>query len=433
MKCQEKNIYTYKKIEKLFSFSLTVKKQFDILNMKVGEDKVKRSFKVLCLMLIIFMTSGCMKLNVDMSINKDKSMNLSYVVAFANSLMNQSGTDTALDESDLKQAEESGFKVENYSDGSMTGYKFTKGFSNIDNISDEKETIFDLEKLLDGEEAKVFTVKKGLFKNTYSVKMQNNTASEMEDEMDLGSLYGDSSSDYSSSSNIFGDTDLSMLTSSMDLTFTVNLPNKPINSNATTTENEGKKLEWNLMDQNLQNIEFEFELYNMDNIYLTVGIIGVLVIIIIVIIIMNKKKPNSKEVTPVLVNDSVIEPNIPNEMPVETINKEEPVNNQNIQGSTDIQSTINNTPSNQTNVDIQTISNLDEDNTNKESIQTNTENNVNTEDIQANVENNMNTQTIPSLNEDNSNSNEIETLEETKETPNQTVTQDIFNTSPENK
>ena len=426
-------MYTYKKIEKLFSFSLTVKKQFDILNMKVGEDKVKRSFKVLCLMLIIFMTSGCMKLNVDMSINKDKSMNLSYVVAFANSLMNQSGTDTALDESDLKQAEESGFKVENYSDGSMTGYKFTKGFSNIDNISDEKETIFDLEKLLDGEEAKVFTVKKGLFKNTYSVKMQNNTASEMEDEMDLGSIYGDSSSDYSSSSNIFGDTDLSMLTSSMDLTFTVNLPNKPINSNATTTENEGKKLEWNLMDQNLQNIEFEFELYNMDNIYLTVGIIGVLVIIIIVIIIMNKKKPNSKEATPVLVNDSVIEPNIPNEMPVETINKEEPVNNQNIQGSTDIQSTINNTPSNQANVDIQTISNLDEDNTNQESIQTNTENNVNTEDIQANVENNMNTQTIPSLNEDNSNSNEIETLEETKETPNQTVTQDIFNTSPENK
>ena len=394
---------------------------------------MKRSFKVLCLMLIIFMTSGCMKLNVDMSINKDKSMNLSYVVAFANSLMNQSGTDTALDESDLKQAEESGFKVENYSDGSMTGYKFTKGFSNIDNISDEKETIFDLEKLLDGEEAKVFTVKKGLFKNTYSVKMQNNTASEMEDEMDLGSLYGDSSSDYSSSSNIFGDTDLSMLTSSMDLTFTVNLPNKPINSNATTTENEGKKLEWNLMDQNLQNIEFEFELYNMDNIYLTVGIIGVLVIIIIVIIIMNKKKPNSKEATPVLVNDSVIEPNIPNEMPVETTNKEEPVNNQNIQGSTDIQSTINNTPSNPTNVDIQTISNLDEDNTNKESIQTNTENNVNTEDIQANVGNNMNTQTIPSLNEDNSNSNEIETLEETKETPNQTVTQDIFNTSPENK
>ena len=426
-------MYTYKKIEKLFSFSLTIKKQFDILNMKVGEDKVKRSFKVLCLMLIIFMTSGCMKLNVDMSINKDKSMNLSYVVAFANSLMNQSGTDTALDESDLKQAEESGFKVENYSDGSMTGYKFTKGFSNIDNISDEKETIFDLEKLLDGEEAKVFTVKKGLFKNTYSVKMQNNTATEMEDEMDLGSIYGDSSSDYSSSSNIFGDTDLSMLTSSMDLTFTVNLPNKPINSNATTTENEGKKLEWNLMDQNLQNIEFEFELYNMDNIYLTVGIIGVLVIIIIVIIIMNKKKPNSKEVTPVLVNDSVIEPNIPNEMPVETINKEEPLNNQNIQGSTDIQSTINNTPSNQVNVDIQTISNLDEDNTNKESIQTNTENNVNTEDIQANVENNMNTQTIPSLNEDNSNSNEIETLEETKETPNQTVTQDIFNTSPENK
>ena len=318
-------MYTYKKIEKLFSFSLTVKKQFDILNMKVGEDKVKRSFKVLCLMLIIFMTSGCMKLNVDMSINKDKSMNLSYVVAFANSLMNQSGTDTALDESDLKQAEESGFKVENYSDGSMTGYKFTKGFSNIDNISDEKETIFDLEKLLDGEEAKVFTVKKGLFKNTYSVKMQNNTASEMEDEMDLGSIYGDSSSDYSSSSNIFGDTDLSMLTSSMDLTFTVNLPNKPINSNATTTENEGKKLEWNLMDQNLQNIEFQFELYNMNNVYLTAGIAVAIIIIIVIVIISKKRKPKAPVGTPVKVTDSNVENINQNIAPTVSATNEQPI------------------------------------------------------------------------------------------------------------
>ena len=368
---------------------------------------MKRSFKVLCLMLVIFMTSGCMKLNVDMSVNKDKSMNLSYVVAFADSLMNQSGTDTALDESDLKQAEESGFKVENYSDGSMTGYKFTKDFSNIDNISDEKETVFDLEKLLDGEEAKVFTVKKGLFKNTYSVKMQNDTATDIEGEMNLDNLYGDSSdTSYNDSTNTFDDSDmdLSMLSSSMDLKFIVNLPYKAISSNATTTENEGKKLEWNLADQTLQNIEFEFELYNMSNIYLLVGGIALIIIIVVVIIIMNKKKPNSKEATPVLVSEPNNQPNNLNNQPVlESVTPNDTVglteanlNNQNIQGNTDIQSTINNTPSNQTN-----------------------------------VENNMNIQAIPSLNEDDSNSNEIETLEENKDTSNQTVTQDIFNTSPE--
>ncbi len=388
---------------------------------------MKRSFKVLCLMLVIFMTSGCMKLNVDMSINKDKSMNLSYVVAFANSLIGQSGTDMALDESDLKQAEESGFKVENYSDGSMTGYKFTKDFLNIDSISDEKETVFDLEKLLNGENAKVFTVKKGFFKNKYTVKMLNDTATEIEDEMDLGSLYGDSSNIYSGSSNTFGDSDmdLSMFTSNMDLTFTVNLPNKPINSNATTTENDGKKLEWNLMNQNLQNIEFEFELYNMSNIYLTAGIIGVLIIIIIVIIIMSKKKPNSKKVTPVLVNEQNNQANnlpvLESVTPEENVNLDEPnLNNQNMQAQ-NVQNTLNNAHDNQTN------SSLNEDGTYTNSVQTNIEN---TEIIQKNVENSVNPNST--LNEDN-NLSEIETLKENNETSNPAVTQDIFNASPENK
>ena len=257
--------------------------------------------------------------------------------------------------------------------------------------------------------------------------MLNDTATEIEDEMDLGSLYGDSSNIYSGSSNTFGDSDmdLSMFTSNMDLTFTVNLPNKPINSNATTTENDGKKLEWNLMNQNLQNIEFEFELYNMSNIYLTAGIIGVLIIIIIVIIIMSKKKPNSKKVTPVLVNEQNNQANnlpvLESVTPEENVNLDEPnLNNQNMQAQ-NVQNTLNNAHDNQTN------SSLNEDGTYTNSVQTNIEN---TEIIQKNVENSVNPNST--LNEDN-NLSEIETLKENNETSNPAVTQDIFNASPENK
>ena len=48
---------------------------------------MKKSFKVLCLMLVAFMMSGCMKFNMNMDINSDKSMNLEIIVAFENKMM----------------------------------------------------------------------------------------------------------------------------------------------------------------------------------------------------------------------------------------------------------------------------------------------------------------------------------------------------------
>ena len=251
---------------------------------------MKRSFKVLCLMLVIFMTSGCMKLNVDMSINKDKSMNLSYVVAFANSLIGQSGTDMALDESDLKQAEESGFKVENYSDGSMTGYKFTKDFLNIDSISDEKETVFDPNTIIDKEKlSDVFTVKKGFLKNTYTL----NISAEETDETS-NDISSDYTTTYTNDSLLeAGDQeDLLMMLSSMDIKFTINLPSKAISSNASSTSNDGKTLIWNPVTNasTMEKLECSFELYNMTTIYLIVGLVILVIIIIIVFVVKNNKK-----------------------------------------------------------------------------------------------------------------------------------------------
>ena len=80
--------------------------------------------------------------------------------------------------------------------------------------------------------------------------------------------------------------------SSMDMKFNVTLPYKAISSNATTIENDGKTLKWDLLNQNLKNLEFEFELYNMNNIYLTAGVI--VVIILLIIIILKKSKSSNK-------------------------------------------------------------------------------------------------------------------------------------------
>ena len=283
---------------------------------------MKKSCKVLCLMLIVFMMSGCVKANIDMSINKDKSMKLSVTSAVDQSLLQQYGSEGLMDEETKNEAENNGFKVDEYSDGSMKGYTLSKEFKNIDDISSDKKVNFDLEKLMNEENAQIFTVKQGFFKNTYTVTMENNTSSELESQMDFGdsTTYGqDNSMDFSS--NI----DLSSISSNMDMKFNVTLPYKAIKSNATSTENDGKKLVWDLMNQNLQNIEFQFELYNMNNVYLTAGIAAAIIIIIIIVIVSKKRKPKAPVGTPVKVTDSNVENINQNIAPTVSATNEQPI------------------------------------------------------------------------------------------------------------
>lgn len=283
---------------------------------------MKKSCKVLCLMLIVFMMSGCVKANIDMSINKDKSMKLSVTSAVDQSLLQQYGSEGLMDEETKNEAENNGFKVDEYSDGSMKGYTLSKEFKNIDDISSDKKVNFDLEKLMNEENAQIFTVKQGFFKNTYTVTMENNTSSELESQMDFGdsTTYGqDNSMDFSS--NI----DLSSISSNMDMKFNVTLPYKAIKSNATSTENDGKKLVWDLMNQNLQNIEFQFELYNMNNVYLTAGIAVAIIIIIVIVIISKKRKPKAPVGTPVKVTDSNVENINQNIAPTVSATNEQPI------------------------------------------------------------------------------------------------------------
>lgn len=277
---------------------------------------MKKSCKFLCFMLIVFMMTGCMKFQTDMKINKDKSMDFTLTYAIANSLVEQAkqaatSNNENLDNESLKELEKQGFKTEEYSDSSMTGIKLSKTFNNIDDISSEKEVDFDLEAIMNGsEQTDMFTIKKGFFKNTYTLKIKNNTSEEVESDITNNNLTSDNQIDFSS------DIDLSTLSSSMDMTFNINLPYKAISSNATSTENDGKNLKWNLLDTNIQNITAKFELYNMNNIYLTIGIVIVLIIIVIIII---KRKPKAPVGTPITVNDKPVNNITQNPEPVAPI------------------------------------------------------------------------------------------------------------------
>ena len=281
---------------------------------------MKKSFKVLCLMLVAFMMSGCMKLNVSMSINEDKSMDFTFTEAINSSLLEQSNQ-TAVDEETLQKYRDNGFTVENYSDNSWTGYTMTKHFSNIDDISSDESVSGSLEDIVSGleEDATLFTVKKGFFKNTYTASIEFNTDETLDDATKyLDDTTGDTTDTYDDtySDDVYGDSaDYSMIMSTMDLKFMINLPYEALNSNATSLTNDGKTLTWDLVNFKENNFEFAFELYNMTNIYLTVGIAALIVIIIIVLIVKHHKKTKSNKASlnaqknePTLNNENVVTP-----------------------------------------------------------------------------------------------------------------------------
>lgn len=249
---------------------------------------MKNFFKMVIIGAVFLMLTGCVKFEFSMGINKDGSVNLQLIEAFDKSLIESD--DSNLNTTDLKQIREAGFSVDDYIDDSMKGYKFTKKIGNINSVSFEYgDNVTDINSLLEKADVKLFSVKKGFFKNTYKARLKSSS----DDHNQLNSSMSDSIGDLDSSDSITDSSDYSSMMSNIDVNFVVNLPYKALYSNATSIDNSGKKLTWNLMTFQDEIIDFEFELYNMTNVYIVIGVVVLLVLLIIIVIIKKIGNGNS--------------------------------------------------------------------------------------------------------------------------------------------
>lgn len=262
-----------------------------------------KKIKILPILIITLFMTGCVKINANMKINKDKSMDYEIIMAFDKSFTEQANAQ--FNDESIKEAESNGFIATKYSDSSMTGYKFTKHIDNIDSVSSTKNITGSLD--VNSSNKYLFTVKKGFLKNTYKAKLTTNNTDLSGLDNIVNSLNNNTNSTTYDNSLTTGDSSLKSIDntlnindnsdfdysslSNMDLKFEVNLPYKSISSNATT--NNDKNLTWNLLSLKDNTIEFEFELYN----YTNIAIIGavILVLLIIIVIILNKRGKNKKE------------------------------------------------------------------------------------------------------------------------------------------
>ena len=289
---------------------------------------MKKGKYLLLLVLFAIISTGCVKFNANIDIKKDKSMEFSIIYAFDKSLMGESNS---LKEEDMAEPKKCGFEVTKYSEGNYEGFKLVKKVANIDDVSSEQDVTYNLsgmteEGVCDG---KMFKVTKTEAKNTYVAKFKfdansSNMTDDTEEETnevanpDEEMVAGDDDTlDVTSddSSNL----DLSGLMSNLDLSFNVTLPYGAVSSNATTKEDDNKKLSWKLGTSGEQLIEFTFELKNNEKdssmlLYIGIGA-AVLILIIVILLIMSKKKKNPE---PVAVDNKV---EVKDEAPVSEVNE----------------------------------------------------------------------------------------------------------------
>jgi hypothetical protein len=141
---------------------------------------MKKIKSIVLLFCFIMVLSGCAKSTTKMTINKDRSMTLEIVNLIENNFYQDSIFD-------LSQYNKDGMTAEKVIDNGYSGFKVTKKYNNIDNLSNStgKEVILS-DYLSDNfDDSIFFKVKKGIFKNTYTAAFKFDTTNITEDYQNI--------------------------------------------------------------------------------------------------------------------------------------------------------------------------------------------------------------------------------------------------------
>lgn len=250
---------------------------------------MKKKVLYLFLSLILMMTlTGCVKFNANMDIKKDKSMDFSIVYAVDTTYF---GDEDLLDSTDKAELKKEGYTIEEYSKDTMKGYTVSRSIKNIDKVSTSKDIVYNLSEIFgENSEENMFKVKKGFLKNTYivSFKFDSSDSGLTDTEEDSEDDFED---DYTINESDDGMSDFTdSISSGMDLSFNVTLPYSALSNNAKTTKNDDKVLSWSLASDEVEKINFSFEIYNMNNIYISAG--GLFILLVILIVKINRSRRN---------------------------------------------------------------------------------------------------------------------------------------------
>ena len=237
-----------------------------------------KRLKIVAVLLIMLLLTGCMKSKTEVTVNSNGSVDVAYTTAVSKKVMedlesmgdsgNSSSNTQTLSDEDKKTLEDKGYKIEEYDDGTYSGFKVSKHYNSIDDISSADEVEISTN-LVDDDDSKLFTVKKGFFASTYKAKITSNKEKESYDEI-----------------KSYQTEEYAKYFEGLDLSYNVTLPSKAKSNNA--TEVNGNTYTWNLATFDQDAIEYEFTLLNIKNI--AIVCVGAALIICGIVFIVFKKK-----------------------------------------------------------------------------------------------------------------------------------------------
>ena len=254
-----------------------------------------KKIRNLCIILLCcFIVTGCVKYEMRMEINDDKSMDFTYIELMKSTSESEDEEYEDEEYDDLydlededkdtevrERMEKRGYTVEEYIDSKepeYTGIKLSKHFDNIDNISKEGDIIeINLTNLTDEDfdDSLFFTYQKGIVYNVYKGNFQILNEDDVLDE-EYASL--------------------------LKIKFSIKLPKGTlVESNATSVSDDKTELVWDLKSTEVNKIYFSFKLAEKSNLYMayaSVGIIALLIIVAISSALKGDKKKKEKNNEP---------------------------------------------------------------------------------------------------------------------------------------
>ena len=304
--------------------------------------KIIKKFIMLC--MIVFLTTGCLKYNVTMEVKSNKQVNLEMIYAFGvdaseyeESQKEQEETECGEDEfcseeeedmsmdvkkEDYEELLKYGYKVEEYEekkdDMVYSGIKITKSFDSIDDITDEKNTVeFDFVKFLNDEDG---------YKIDPVIFSKNGDGF-------VAKIVFDYSSEDTSSEDMLNSEEYKEILETMDLKYTITLPQEAKSHNATKVSKDGKTLTWELEYGKKNEVNFEFSLGTNPMWYFIIigGIVCAVALVGGIVVSMNNNKkyatmldqqmkgivPDDNVVPPMFDNQPVAQPQVMPQQPVE--------------------------------------------------------------------------------------------------------------------
>lgn len=226
--------------------------------------------KSVILILLIVILCGCSTISTNMQINKDKSMNITYLITLDKDYLGNKTFNELFSSKNINYLKNNGYSVTDYEDEDNFGYKVSANIKDIDTVSQADNLKINLYDLLYSDiqnELYIFSREEKILKNKYTADFYVNLTDAL-----------------SNNSNVLTD----MLTPpQVRYEFTLNLPEKSLSNNATDVSDDGKTLTWkfdNIMS-GTNNINFTFELYNKPALivlYVFIGLAGLIALSLIV-------------------------------------------------------------------------------------------------------------------------------------------------------